>query len=137
MIEVAVAMNKDALADWVKTELESKSRRALARTLGFADSSVGAWLNKDVSTLKPEAVAAIAAYREWDLQRTYEWLGLSMPKAASLGGQVDELRERMATLESQMHQLIRRVIEGALSPTPFQLHLQSELHLAGYDLITD
>ena len=137
MTEVVVVMNRDALADWVKAELENKSRRALARALGFADTSVGAWLNKEVSTLKPEAVSAIAGYRAWDLQKTYEWLELPMPKDASIGGQVDELQSRMSNLEAQVQQLSQRVLEGALAPSPFQLHLQAELHLAGYDLIAD
>ncbi|EKU98168.1 hypothetical protein Lepto7375DRAFT_7429 [Leptolyngbya sp. PCC 7375] len=134
---IDAAMNKDALADWVRSELKGRSKRSLAKDLGFADTSVGAWLEKKVSSLKPEAVAAIAAYRSWDLRKTYKWLGLPMPKDASLGGQVDDLQSRMSNLEEQVAQLSQRVLEGALAPSPFQMHLQSELHLAGYDLIAD
>ena len=131
-------MNKKALSDWVRGKLgEGHSLRGLASELGFADTSVTAWLKMTVNSLKPRAVEAIARHDDAPIADTYKWLGIPMPSDASVGSEVEQLRLSVARLEQQLAALSDVVYSRGFRPSKFALWVQDQLHQGGYDLCRD
>ncbi len=132
-------MNKQALSDWVKGKLEEGyTLRGLASDLGFADTSVAAWLDQKIKrTLKPRAVEAIARHDDAPIADTYKWLGIPMPSDASVGSEVEQLRLSVTRLEQQLAALSDVVYSRGFRPSKFALWVQDQLHQGGYDLCRD
>ena len=132
-------MNKQALSDWVQNELDrGMSMRALARELGFEDTSVRAWHTQGVKKqLKPRAIAAIAAYKGATLQSTYEWLGIPAPKNATNESRIEALEARVEELGELLESVLGQLLAKGIQPSPLALSLQDELHLGGYDIVRD
>ena len=92
-------MNQDALAEWVVKKTETGlSLRRLARELGFADTSVRAWKDKEVSSLSPEAIFAIAAHDNSSVEDTCTWLGVPVPKAVASEDRIKSLERKVVEL---------------------------------------
>ncbi|GAB4385657.1 MAG: hypothetical protein Kow00121_50840 [Elainellaceae cyanobacterium] len=74
--QTPLSWDKQALADWLKAEKESKAMtyKELETALGLHYGTLDWWRLKLVDELSPRSIEAIARYRKWSSTQVKAWL---------------------------------------------------------------
>ncbi|MEM1279467.1 MAG: helix-turn-helix domain-containing protein [Cyanobacteria bacterium P01_H01_bin.152] len=142
-------MNRQRLSDWVKREVEAGlSLSELGRRVGITSQSLSDWRDQKVGSLRPDKLQALATYRNQTVEQVCYWLDVPPPADAGLVGDVDQLTDKLKSMEARLSLVERdlkvalkildsvtdKVSSYSLRPSALAIALQDELFEKYYDL---